>query len=156
MNLFILRHGTAVNSEKDLQDFERKLCENGILQAVKIADFLKNKNIEQIISSSATRAFETATIIDQIIKVDLFSEFEKLYLADLNTIKAILAETAVKENVLFVGHNFGISDLVTHLTGESLVLSTCMLIETKLEVDNWYMLSNDTCIVKNITEPNNL
>jgi len=156
MNLFILRHGTAVNSEQDLKDFDRKLSEDGILQAIKIADFLKNENIEQIICSSAIRAFETANIVDQIIKVDLFEDFKTLYLADLKTIKSVIAEIAVKKNVLFVGHNFGISDLATDLTGKSIQLSTCMLVKTELEVQNWSLISNDTCTLKSITEPNSL
>lgn len=156
MNLFILRHGKAINSEQGLKDFDRNLSEEGILQAVKIADFLKDKKISQIICSSAARAFETATIVDQIIKVPDFKEDKKLYLADSKSIKNKIASTGQGDNVLYVGHNFGISDFASEICGQNISMSTCMLVELELHINDWAMLSNEIGLLKNITEPNQL
>lgn len=156
MNLFILRHGKAVDNSQGLKDYDRKLSESGILQAVKIADFLKNKNIDQIISSAAPRAFETASIVDQIVKADYFDEDNDLYLADSQTIKSKISIAAHEKNVLYVGHNFGISDLASELSGQDISMSTCMLIELELQIDDWQLLSNHMGIIKSITEPKQL
>lgn len=156
MNLFILRHGEAVNSGVGLNDFNRKLSENGILQAVKIADYLKNEHIQQIICSNALRAYETASIVDEIIKSDSFLDFKELYLADSHTIKSFISEHATKDNVLFVGHNFGISDFVSELSGEQITMSTCMLVKFEMEIDDWKLLSNGTGLIKTKIEPNQL
>ena len=156
MNLFVLRHGTAVNSEFGVKDYDRKLSENGILQAVKIADYLKYFNIKQIICSSALRAFETASIVDEIIKTDSFLDFKDLYLTDSNHIKQTIIENASYDSVLYVGHNFGISDFVSELSGEPITMSTCMLVNFEVDIDHWNMLSNGIGIIKNIIEPNQL
>tara|TARA_B100000809_G_scaffold215030_1_gene220093 strand:+ start:70 stop:540 length:471 start_codon:yes stop_codon:yes gene_type:complete len=156
MNLFILRHGKAVNGEQDLKDFDRQLSEKGILQAIKIGDYLRDKNINQIICSSAPRAFETATIVDQIIKAADFEEDSRLYLADSNTIKHKISTTANANNVLYVGHNFGISDFASHISGQKIDMTTCMVIELDLQIDDWDLLSENIGVIKNITEPNQL
>ena len=156
MNLFILRHGKAVNSEQGLKDFDRKLSEKGILQAVKIGDFLKDKHIDQIICSSAPRAFETATIVDQLIKAPHFEEDKDLYLADSTTIKDKISTSAKSDTILYVGHNFGISDFTSEISGQNIDMTTCMVVELELQIDDWKLLSNDIGVVKNITEPNQL
>ena len=156
MKLFILRHGKAVNIKEGSKDFDKKLSEEGILQAIKIADYLKDKQIQQIIYSSATRTSETASIIDQIIHVDEIDFDDSLYLADSQTIKDVISEFGNKENLLYVGHNFGISDFTGEITGHNINMSTCMLIEVEMEIDDWKLLSNETGILKKITEPNNL
>lgn len=156
MNLFILRHGKAINSAVGMKDFDRKLSEEGILQAIKIGDYLKDKGINQIICSSAPRALETATIIDELIKVEHFNEDKHLYLVDSETIQHKIIENGQENNLLYVGHNFGISDFVSDLSGQNLSLSTCMLVEFEMQIDNWKLLSAETGIIKTITEPNQL
>lgn len=76
MNLLIVRHGkTEWNKEKraaGLSDIE--LNEEGIKQAEKIRDDLKDVNIDLIISSPLKRAVKTAEIINEFhnkeIKID--------------------------------------------------------------------------------------
>ena len=156
MNLFILRHGDANNSEEGQKDFDRTLSETGVLHAIKIGDFLKDKSIGQIISSKGTRAAETAEIVNQFVKTDYIDFDEQLYLADSPTIFNTIANVGLKKNILFVGHNFGISDFASSLINEDLTLSTCMLLEVEITLNNWEHLSSKTGILTEITDAKQL
>jgi len=156
MNIFILRHGDTENVCVGQKDFGRKLSENGVLEAVKIGDYLKELNIDQIICSSAVRAVETQAIVNEFVKTDHVDFYDNLYLASFETIINSINMNAFGENVLYIGHNFGISDFASHLCDHEILMSTCMLIELEVLVDEWRLLSTNTGLLKTITEPNKL
>ncbi len=156
MKLFILRHGRAENAEQGVKDFDRKLAEEGILQAVKIGDFLKESPIFQIICSAAVRTSETEAIVNEFLKIDDVSYVDELYLASSEVIKNTICNLAIGQNVLYIGHNFGISDFASELSGQTINMSTCMLVELDIQVDSWTLLSDETGVLKQITEPNQL
>ena len=156
MKLFVLRHGKAVNATKDVKDFDKKLSEKGILQAVKIGDFLKEVEINQIICSSAVRTSETEAIVNEFLKIDDVTYVDELYLASSEVIKNTISNLAIEQNVLYIGHNFGISDFVSEISGQDMNMTTCMLVELDVQVEYWALLSSDTGVLKQITEPNQL
>jgi len=156
MNFFVLRHGKAENIRDNLKDFDRGLSEKGKKQAHKIGQFLADKGIEQIISSSAKRTKETTSIVNDYIKSNDITFVDELYLADVSTIKEKISILAKKDIVLYVGHNFGISDLVSDLSGQQITLSTCQLAYFTMEIDDWRLLSANTGILKELITPKQL
>lgn len=156
MKLYVLRHGKAVNAIKGVKDFDKKLSESGILQAIKMGDFLKDVEINQIICSSAVRTSETEAIVNEFLKIDDVSYVDELYLASSETIKNTICNLAIEQNILYIGHNFGISDFVSELSGQTINMTTCMLAELDIQLDDWTLLSNDTGVLVQITEPNQL
>ena len=156
MKLYVLRHGQAENTKHGIKDFDKKLAEHGILQAIKIGDFLKEIQIDQIVCSSAVRTSETGAIVNEFLKIDDVSYIDDLYLASSEVIKNTICNLATEENVLFIGHNFGISDFVSELSEQEVNMTTCMLVELDIEVEEWILLSNGTGVVKQIIEPNQL
>jgi phosphohistidine phosphatase len=156
MKLFILRHGKAEDIKENLKDFDRKLSSKGVKQAHKLGRYLSTFKIEQIISSSANRTKETTEIVNEYCHTKTIMFDKDLYLADVNTIKKKIAKLATKENVLFVGHNYGISDLVTDLTGHDTNLSTCALAIVDLQINDWGYLAGGTGILEQIIIPKQL
>lgn len=156
MKLFVLRHGQAVNASQNVKDFDKQLAEDGILQAIKIGDFLKEIEINQIICSSAIRTSETEAIVNEFLKVDDVIYVDELYLASSEVIKNTICNLATEQNILYIGHNFGISDFVSELSGQTINMTTCMLVELDIQVNRWELLSNDTGVLNQITEPNQL
>lgn len=73
--LFIFRHGeTDWNIRNIIQGSnDISLNQNGRIQAIKLADKLRNKGIECILSSSQIRAVETATIVCNELKIPLYN-----------------------------------------------------------------------------------
>ena len=48
------------------------------------------------------------------------------------------------DKLLIVGHNNGLSDLLGYLTGIKQLLSTCQMVEIKLETNDWALLGKET------------
>lgn len=71
-NIYILRHGqTDYNVERRLQGIlDTPLNSVGLSQAYEISSSIKNLDIDKIISSPLSRAFDTAKIIQSEIKLE--------------------------------------------------------------------------------------
>lgn len=136
MRLFILRHGKSIEPTVNQSDIDRGLSKKGFKQIEKIGHYLTNFNVEAILSSSAKRTKLTTEGVNKYLKVKDVFYSENLYLADVNTIHKNIVDLNSKKDLLFVGHNFGISQLVTFYTGESILLSTGMLAIVKFDFDS--------------------
>mgnify|MGYP000692876579 CR=1 FL=1 len=156
MKLYVLRHGKAEKAKQGVKDFDKKLEENGILQAIKMGDYLKDVKIDQIICSSAVRTFETEAIVNEFLKIDNVVYLDELYLASSQVIKEAICDMANGTNVLYIGHNFGISDMVSELCEQDITMSTCMLAEIDILVERWDLLMKGAAQLINVTEPNQL
>jgi len=62
-----MRHAETLNGNGSIEDIERPLVNDGVLNTNKITSFLKENNVfpDYIISSPAVRAYETSKIISQ-------------------------------------------------------------------------------------------
>lgn len=72
-NIFLCRHGeTEFNLKKIVQGhIDTDLTPKGIIQARLVAEKLKDFNIQKIYSSDLKRAYQTATIIADILNLDV-------------------------------------------------------------------------------------
>lgn len=155
LKLYILRHGKAVKPEEASTDFKRNLNKKGIAQVNQVGYILKNEKIQidQLISSTAKRTEETTEIANFHIQCPKLHFDKDLYLASKNEIIKILKASADGENILLIGHNFGLSDVVNYLTGNNLLLSTSMLVQINFNFDDWSLIGASTGEIKRIIEP---
>ena len=156
MKIFVLRHGKAVQHGYD-NDFERGLNKKGVAQINQIGWILahdKKVNIDAILSSEARRTKETALIMNHYLHCPSITFDSDLYLCDANTIfeKLSLMGDSLK-TVLYIGHNNGISNFVSKLTEEPVILSTGNLIEIDLELNQISLISSGTGILKSNIRP---
>ncbi|MCG8574565.1 MAG: histidine phosphatase family protein [Flavobacteriales bacterium] len=146
LNLFLLRHGKASKDAASGIDFDRKLNKKGTAQCNQIGYILAEKElvIDQIISSGAARTVETAEIINHYLKSGPISFHDDLYLAPPQKIVQAISSNGKGKNVLYVGHNFGISDVCDYLSGHAMSLSTSQLVHFSFDFDDWQLVSKDT------------
>lgn len=139
LKLFLLRHGKAQNPIQGQDDYDRSLNRKGVVQINQIGAYFNSTDfkVEQIISSKAKRTFETAEIMNHYLKVQDVEYSKELYLADEHVILEHLQTHAKANQVLYVGHNFGISNIASLFAGSSFSLTTGMLIEFQFDVENW-------------------
>jgi phosphohistidine phosphatase len=124
VNLFLLRHGAAVErGEMDFQnDSDRPLTTKGRRQLRQAAAaMLKMKlRFDLILSSPLLRARQTAEIIAVDLKLERRLKFSAALAPDASA-KILLRElnefTTAPENVLLVGHEPGLSHLISLLAG---------------------------------------
>ena len=94
MKLILVRHGESEANAKDIfqgQNIDSELSEKGKQQAKKIAERLKNENIEAIYSSGLKRAKQTADELANLqnLKVIFDERLGEFNAGTLNSIKEI-------------------------------------------------------------------
>lgn len=141
MEIYILRHAKAARDSKDGSDFERPLNEKGKKQLNLLAEFLRKHPIspEIIMVSSSKRTRQTVKGISEFILDPVF--INDLYLADKDALLDQFSQVGKVNSILLVGHNEGLSDLVSYLTHTSIHLPTCGFVKLETTLDDASLLS---------------
>ena len=120
----LIRHAKTEISSNSGRDFDRRLAPKGHQQCVELQKIVQT-NISSkinIFCSSAIRTKETAAIIcDEGHSIDYF---ESLYLSDLSGLLDFIWKQESDTDVLIIGHNSGISELASYVTGKQIVMRT--------------------------------
>jgi phosphohistidine phosphatase len=155
LNLYVIRHGKAVRPEDAVNDFSRELNKKGTAQTNQVGDLLKRADvkIDLIVTSGAKRTAETAEIVNFHLNAKAMYYTDDLYLADRKKIQKVLAKNGKGENVLLVGHNNGLSDFVSYLSGKNLLLSTSMLVHLSFDLKDWSEIDANLAKIELIFEP---
>jgi len=139
--VLLLRHAKSSWSNANLLDFERPLNDRGRAAAKRIGQHIaKHKlNPDLVLSSPAARARETADLVLKSAKLQVeLRQDERIYEAgSLRLLEVISQIDEDKKNVLLVGHNPGIEELLRLLTDHEAHMSTAALAKIKIAVKTW-------------------
>lgn len=141
-NLLILRHAKSSWANMYLSDYERPLNARGQRDAPRMGKLLKDEGLvpDQIVASSASRALTTAELV--ALAADFTGDLQttrQFYLAAPETYLDYLRAKANDDHktVMVVGHNPGMEDLVTELTGWMGRFTTANLAHVALPIESW-------------------
>lgn len=120
MKLYLVRHGEA--DPLAATDHERELTELGKERVSKAAQVLKRLQTEPkiIYCSPRIRAVQTAEIIGDALGIDITVTEEVNFGFDNTNIHTLIKDLRSREDVMFVGHNPDMSQIVHKMTGASL------------------------------------
>jgi phosphohistidine phosphatase len=139
--LLLLRHAKSSWSDPAMRDFDRTLNERGLKAAPLMGEFIKQQGIKPdlIISSPAERARQTMELVKQSAGLNSEIRFdERIYEASVGRLMQIVSGFGERANeVLLVGHNNGLENLLARLTGEDKRMPTAALARISLPIDNW-------------------
>jgi phosphohistidine phosphatase len=94
----------------------------------------------------ANRTRETVNLLD--LKTTEVLLYNSLYLAEKELILSEIEKVPNNVNkLLVVGHNNGLSNLASYLTGRNLLLSTCEMVEIQLETKEWTLIGQETGVL---------
>lgn len=145
--LLIMRHAKSSWKEPDIADHERPLKKRGLKDAAAMGKILKNKKItpDKIISSTAVRAADTATLVADKCGYKKDVEFtEKLYMAECQTILNLLQTQSDKcKTILLIGHNPGMEALVQLFSKKIESLPTSAIAYFQADIKKWKDLTKD-------------
>ena len=142
--LYLLRHSDAESNSVNFNDFQRKLSAFGRKKAHAFSTkYASELTFDMVFCSNALRTKETLGLLE-LTEIDTkFSD--RLYLAEKEELISEIERVPREINkLLIVGHNNGLSDLLGYLTGTTLLLSTCQMVEIKLETNDWTLLGKET------------
>lgn len=148
LTLNLIRHAKTKQTSPTGKDYDRELLEKGIAQANVLGIYLQNHHhsLGKIICSSAARTQQTRSIICQHLTERCnFELTRELYLASYQEILRVIESYGKQEQtVTVIGHNEGISDLASYLTGEHISLRTSEMISLAIPFESWDYLSRGT------------
>jgi phosphohistidine phosphatase len=141
----ILRHAKSSWNNMHQQDHERPLNERGKRAAPRMGELILEQQLtpDTIISSTAQRARETVQAVasscqfaGEIVYDDnLYLAPPAVYLEILNSLPADC------QRILLVGHNPGMEELVSQLTGQPVTMPTAALAHLQWQIDSWQQLA---------------
>jgi phosphohistidine phosphatase len=146
--LYLVRHAKSSWSSPDLSDRNRPLNQRGQKDAPGMGKRLKRKSARPslIVTSPAVRAQSTTALIAAELDLphpDIIVE-EQIYGASPSGLTCLLRKLDNKhEQVMLVGHNPAMTDLVNHLAGYCAEnLPTCAIATLEIATDDWHELEN--------------
>ena len=145
--LLIMRHAKSSWKEPGMADHDRPLNKRGKRAAPRMGELLDEHawRPERVLSSTATRARETAVIVAKNCGAPEVELFRELYLADAATYLEVLRQQGDELDCLMVvGHNPGLEYLVSTLTGADESLPTAAIAVVHLAIDRWAALDERT------------
>ncbi len=166
-SLLLLRHAKSDWDSPNQLDIDRPLNQRGHKSAALIGQWLKQQHIqpEWAICSPALRVRETMTALHNKLNLpeSLIQFDERLYLASLNTLLDVLSQCPDDmDQILLVGHNPGLEQLLAYLCGPNLPLSpteklmgTATLAHIALP-DDWHKLTPESGKLKQIIRPSDI
>ena len=151
--LYVMRHGDAEVNNFDLDDFERDLSESGSKKVKEVAQRFAQKadTIELLVTSPAKRAFNTAKLwrlhsgmAEHNVRTD--SRIYRAKSPDLLRLIGSIDEGV--NNLMLIGHNPGITDLVSDLVRDRTIsIPTSGIVRLFLPVANWYEVESEKALL---------
>lgn len=145
MKLHLLRHGKTHQLSDSGRDFDRKLNEKGEIQSQLMGEYFNTTHLDcETWCSGAKRTRETYSNVAKKAELAKVVMRDDLYLCSRDHILKELWTRAGKEDLLIIGHNFGISDLATYLTEMRIELRTGEYICIDFDGLEWPEISRGT------------
>jgi phosphohistidine phosphatase len=141
--LTVVRHGKAKAGDSDTRDIDRKLAKRGFRQAEEMGRRLAGHGYvpDQVLISPSRRTRETAQVLLDSLGVsrDRIEVRDDLYLCSPGTLlDAAQGLDDDVEHAAVVGHNPGVSDLLTLLIGRGAPsFPTGAVAVVSFDVDRW-------------------
>ncbi|RLD42065.1 MAG: phosphohistidine phosphatase SixA [Bacteroidetes bacterium] len=155
--LYLLRHGEAEDFSVNNNDVLRKLTDAGRAQINQIAQYIKENHIkiDQIISSPAERAKESAEIIKKLLNLHDIIYVDNLYPSTTSSIYDAIVATEDKINsILIIGHNPGLSSFAQeYMQFNAASLPTSGIIACTYDTASWAEFALVTAKRNFVTSP---
>ena len=145
-----LRHAKTETTSSSGKDYDRNLAPKGHAQCEEIKKIVNSilSDETKIYCSAAVRTRQTAGLIFGDLKS--VSYFEELYLSTKETILEFICSQESHHEILIIGHNFGLSELVSYLSGAQVVMKTSGFIRLEFLGFSNAELSASTGVIKSI------
>lgn len=140
--VLLMRHAKSSWDDADLDDHVRPLNKRGRRDAPRMGRFLVEQELapELLITSSAKRARQTAELVAEECGGPQVIIEDRLYMADPNDWREVLAEAPLVSRLLLVGHNPGLEELVSSVAGQFVRIPTATIARVHCPdaaLENW-------------------
>lgn len=159
--LYLLRHAKAQQQEIGGTDFDRSLSKLGYSEVLEMAEVANTLGIkaEIVIASAAVRTTQTAQFFaeDTGLNASVIQSEQRLYNGAIGQYLEVINQLPQSvNNVVLVGHNPTISDLVNYLSDTYEVdLPTAGFVKLCLLSDTWAGVGSGIASIEWVKVPDN-
>lgn len=140
--LLLLRHAQPTQTSPTGRDFDRPLIDEGRAAALRVGQLLRQRQLKPdiVLCSPAARALQTA---EHVVAAARFRAplhfYDRIYEASAEGLTELIAEAVEDdaEMILVVGHNPGLQELRSRLTGDYALMLPATLARIDLDIDAW-------------------
>jgi phosphohistidine phosphatase len=146
MKLHLIRHAKTDQMSESGKDFDRKLLPKGIIQSNVLGYYLHEQNWSSavVFCSTAARTMETLTILSNFVFMGKTLLLDELYLCDREMYLKIIWNLHHGKDLVFIGHNDGISQIASYLLEKDITLKTSGYLCIEFTAKNWAEVSRGT------------
>ncbi len=122
MKLYFMRHGKAADAALYEDDFERPLTDKGAKRVRRMSQWLARMGVNPaaIYASPRVRAQQTAVILAEALGKSVITREEVNFDFSLAHVQAMVQGFSLDAELIFVGHNPSMSEVVQQITGANL------------------------------------
>ena len=139
--LLVLRHAKSSWDDSGLDDHDRPLNKRGRRDAPRMGELIEAEDLvpDLILSSTALRARQTAVLVADACgyQGEIMLEPDLYHAAPADYARTLSQAGGDAECVMVVGHNPGLQELVTVLSGACERMPTATLACIEIELDDW-------------------
>ena len=146
-SLIIVRHCKSSWADLSLSDFDRPLNKRGKIDGELMSSYLreKEKKIDKLISSTSKRTRLTSKYFIEKIHFNSISYLDELYHASYSEIIKIISKIENNfNNIMVIGHNPGLTELINHFTDMRIYnIPTSGIIKVEFKEDKWSKITEN-------------
>lgn len=155
--LLLLRHAKSSWDHPNLADFDRPLNPRGLATAPFMGELIARRELQpdEIVSSPAKRAMQTALLIKESAGIDASLRFdERIYEASPKSLLQVSSELSDElSSAMLVGHNPGFEGFIGFLTGKVEPMPTAALAVIDLNIKSWAKIKGGSGSVNAVLRP---
>lgn len=124
MKLYFVRHGKAQTADGSIPDHDRQLTTDGAARIQAEAKVMARLGVkpDRLYSSPRVRALQTAEIIGKAVKTPVEIREEVNFDFDMSAVNALTQGMPNDAEIMFVGHNPSMEDVLRQLTGAEVMM----------------------------------
>ena len=146
-NLIIVRHCKSSWKDPSLSDFDRPLNKRGNIDGELMSNYLreKEKKIDKLILSTSIRTRLTSKYFIEKIHFNSISYLDELYHASYSEIIKIISKIENNfNNIMVIGHNPGLTELINHFSDMRIYnIPTSGIIKVEFKEDKWSKITEN-------------
>jgi len=150
-SLLLLRHAKSGNLVPGLNDFDRMLTDGGRKAAELLGAYMSSHKVhlDFVMSSPAVRARETAEIVLRASNKRIDPQYDqRIYEATAQNLLDVIHDVEKsRRQILLVGHNPSLEELLGLLTGVQQPMGTASLAKLSADISEWNKCESGTCVL---------
>lgn len=146
MKIHLLRHAKTEQFSNSGKDFDRKLTPKGLNQCIKLKPYLATFDFSNTIFLVSTANRTQQTFFELFSGLQPYS-LDTLYLASVHELLRVINSEKTTKDIFIIGHNEGITELASYLSGQAIYLKTAQYLCLECDVPSSDYISGNLGVI---------